>query len=221
VGDPRLLPPRRTLATRPRRRLSTALRRQPIVFWAFAGLAAAAAFVTVEGALAARTEGAEAYGDLVEVVVARVDLEPGAVIADDDVEIRPIPSSMVPADAVGTDPVGRAVRHPIAAGEAVASRRLAPDGAVGAAALLGPGERAVAIPLPAHRSPLEVGQRVDVLATVDPGTAGGRAPTSVVAEGAVVLAVDEHGVTVAASGEDTARIATAVSYSVVSVAIVG
>lgn len=221
MGPSRPLPPRRHLAARPRRRVATALRRQPLVFWFLAILAALSTYVFVDASLEAAAEGADSYGNLVPIAVATVDLQPGHVVASSDVEVVSLPSRLVPHSAVGEAPHGRSVRHPIVAGEAVVSGRLAPDGAVGIAAMLDPDERAVAIPLPQHRVSLQVGQLVDVLATVDPDASRGRAPTSVVAASATVVAVDDGGVTVAASADDTARIATALSYAVVSVALVG
>lgn len=191
------------------------------MFWCLAGLATLCTFVVLQSALEATTEGAEAYGDLVEVVIATSDLDVGHVVTTADTESSLLPAAMVPADTVSGDPTGRTVRHPIVAGEAVAATRLGPDGAVGIAALLHPGERAVSIPVPPHQVPVEVGQRVDVLATVDPSQAMGRPPTSVVAEHAVVVAVGEAGITVAAPSADASRIATALSYAVISVAISG
>jgi Flp pilus assembly protein CpaB len=221
--DPRRpLPSRRALARRRRHRLTVALRRQPVVFWVLTLAASVSTFAVLHGALDAAAEGADAYGELVPVVVARRPLDAGDVIGPDDVEVAALPARLVPAGALDEAPIGRLVRHPILDGEAVAAARLAPDGAVGVAALLLDGERAVAIPLPTHRVPLQVGQLVDVLATVDPLAAGGtRATTSVVAEGATIIAVDEHGVTVAAPAADAVRIATALSTSVVTLAVAG
>jgi Flp pilus assembly protein CpaB len=217
----RPLPSRRLIARRPRRRLALALRRQPVVFWALTLVASASAFVVVQGALDAAAEGADVYGSLVPIVVARADLPPGHVIGPDDVELTPLPSRLVPTDALADAPLGRVVRHRVLAREAVAGSRLAPDGAVGIAALLLEGERAVAIPLPTHRAPLAVGQVVDVLATVDPAGVGARRATTVVAESSVVIAVDEGGITVAADAEDAVRIATALSSAVVTIAVAG
>ncbi|MFP3907101.1 MAG: flagella basal body P-ring formation protein FlgA [Acidimicrobiales bacterium] len=192
-----------------------------MLFWFLAGLAAVSTFAVMSSALDAAAEGADAYGDLVEVVVASSDLGFGHVIGTGDTERASVPASMVPAGALDDHPVGQTVRQPILAGEALASERLAPDGSVGVAALLEPGQRAVAIPTPVHGSPYEVGQVVDVLATADPSQARGRSPTSLVAEGARVVAVDDAGITVATSQASAERLATALSYAVINVAIRG
>ncbi|WP_195210308.1 SAF domain-containing protein [Actinomarinicola tropica] len=216
---PSPLPSRATLARRPRRRLVVALRRQPVVFWALAALAGIATYATVAGALQRATAGAEAYGDLVPVLVAREDLAAGATLDAGQVEVRRLPASLVPTDALASLPEGRSVRSPVLAGEAVAASRLAPDGAIGVAGQLAPTERAVAVPTDHHRPPLAVGQRVDVLATVDPTLATGRGPTTPVATSARVLVVEDAGITVAVGSDDAARLATAMATSVVTVVI--
>ncbi len=221
MGVSRPLPPRRTLAARPRRRFIVALRRQPLLFWAFALVAAASTYLVVHSALSTTVEGAAAYGDLVSVPVAQRDLASGELIAEGDISITLLPNDLVPDGAVDLSPVGQSVRHPIVAGEAVVTQRLAPHGAVGVAAMLGPDQRAVTIPVPPQGTPVAVGQLVDVLATVDPESARGRNPTSVVAPGATVVAISDGGLTVATSVDDAARIATALSYAVISVAIAG
>lgn len=221
MGATRPLPPRRILAARPRRRFVVALRRQPLLFWAFALITAASTYLVVQSALTATTEGAAAYGELVPVAVASSDLAPGTVISQADLQVVSLPEALVPAGATAMDVAGRSVRHPIVAGEAIVTQRLAPDGAVGVAAMLRADERAVTIPLPPHGMPVEVGQLVDVLATVDPESSRGRNPTSVVAAGAQVVAVDDQGVTVATNADDAATVATALSYAVVSIAIAG
>ncbi len=221
MGGPRSLPPRHVLARRPRRRIVSALRRQPIVFWALALVAAATTYLTVEGSLSATAEGAEAYGELVEAVVAVADLDPGSTIGADDVTVALVPGSMHPPDAITEIPIGRDVRHPIVTGEVVAERRLAPTGAVGIAALLEPGQRGVTLPLAIHQAPLEPGQRVDVFSTTDPLHDGGRLSTTVVVESVRVLAVDESTVTVAVAADDTANVVAAMTTSIITVAVAG
>lgn len=219
MGGPRSLPSRAVLARRPRRRLVSALRRQPILFWTLTLVAAATTYLTVEAAVRYSTEQAEAHGDLVEAVVATADLEAGTTVGEGDVRVALVPRSMHPGDAVTAVPVGRDVRHPIVEGEVVAEARLAPSGAVGVAGLLEPGQRAVTIPLAVAPSSLEPGQRVDVFATTDPLHDGGRVATIAVVEGVRVLAVDESTVTVATSAADTPALVTAMTTSIVTVAV--
>ncbi|MBK5224373.1 MAG: flagella basal body P-ring formation protein FlgA [Acidimicrobiia bacterium] len=216
MGAHTTLPLRSLLARRP---LRHAVRRQPVLFWLLAFAAAGATYLTVDTALARTTEGAAVYGRLVPVAVATRDLDVGEVISGGDVEVADLPSRLVPADALTDLPVGRSVRSPVVDGEALVASRLAPEGSIGVASTLDAGERAIAIPTPAHRAPIEVGQRVDVLATVDPSMVPGRSPTSVVAEAARVLDVTETGITVAVSVTTADRVATALASAVVSVVV--
>lgn len=213
------LPPRSHLAGRPRRRLTVALRRQPVAFWALTALAAGSAHLGVAAATTTLAEGAAAYGDLVPVVVATRDLAPGDPVTGDEVTIADLPAGLVPAGAVADVPTGATARSPIVAGEAIVATRLAPTGSIGIAATLDPDERAIAIPTDRHRAPLEVGQRVDVLATVDPGLTAGRSPTTAVALDARVVDVAEGGITVAVPALDADRIATAMASAVVTVVV--
>lgn len=103
------------------------------------------------------------------VAVARRDLPPGQVVEADSVELREVVSAAVAPAALDEVPLGSVVRYPVAAGEALVARRLAPEGLTGIAALVPDGERAVALPVgPAARPPLQVGDRVDVLAVLPP-----------------------------------------------------
>lgn len=213
------LPSRSTLARRPRRRLVVALRRQPVVFWTVTALAAGLTYLGVQAATARIDAGAEAYGDLVPVVVVARDLDAGTTLVDGDLRTAQLPAALVPDGSYTDAPVGRALRAPVVAGEALVDSRLAPDGSIGVAATLAPDERAIAVPTDHHRAPLEVGQRVDVLATVDPSLTGGREPTTAVAVGARVLDVDDAGITVAVGRDDADRVATALATAVVTVVV--
>ncbi len=105
------------------------------------------------------------WADTRVVAVARRDLGPGDVVGHDTAELREVAAASVAPAALEEVPAGSVVRHPVAAGEPLVAGRLAPDGVTGLAALVPAGDRAVAVPVgPAGRPPLEVGDRVDVLA---------------------------------------------------------
>lgn len=212
------LPGRAVLGRRPRRRWRTSLRRQPLAFWALAAAAALLAWWGTHQALDVAAGRAAAHGGLVEVVVAERDVAPGEPV-DDAVRLAAVPATLVPADALSAVPSGSVARERLLAGEAVASSRLAPQGSVGLAAELGPGERAVAVPTDGPHVPIRVGQRVDVLATVDPSLAGRVDPTSVVASAARVLAVDDDAITVAVDEASAHDLATALATAVVTVVV--
>lgn len=212
------LPGRADLGRRPRRRLRVVLRRQPVAFWAFVVLTAATAWWTTHAATARIEAGADAYGELVDVLVTTRDVPPGAPITVDDHRTVALPADLVPADAVSDLPADTTARDRLVAGEAIAASRLAPQGVVGTAARLSPGERAVAVPLDGHTLDLSEGQVVDVLATGDPTTAAGR-PSRVVAREARVVAVSETGITVAVDEDAALDIATALAATVVTVTL--
>lgn len=218
MGSPPL-PPRPRAARRPRRRPLVALRRRPLAFWVLTLAAAASTYLSVDAAVTRSATGAAAYGPAVQVAVATRDLPAGAVLGAGDVDIRPLAADLVPAGAARSAPVGRALRADVVAGEAIVPSRLAPEGAIGVAATLDPDERAVAVPIDGHRPPIEAGQRVDVLATVDPSLVAGRNPTTVVVESARVVSVAEEGITVAVPVAGAERLATALATAVVTVVV--
>lgn len=162
--------------------------------------------VVLLGLLAAATAGEET----IDTVVARRDLPVGARVDGSDLDVRPLPRSMVPPDAAGTvDTVhGRVLRHPLAAGQPVLGRALVD----GVDAALAPGRAAVVLPtdlLPG----LLAGQRVDVV-----GDAGSRR-AEVLARDALVLLVDDHGVWLEVDRDATAAIGHAVAWGSVTVAV--
>jgi pilus assembly protein CpaB len=196
----------------------------PLAWWACAAvvaLIAAAQVGRLDDEASARRQ---AWGAARVVVVARHDLAPGDVVGADDVVVVEWPTAVLPDGAVGEPPVGRTVTATILAGEAVVARRLAPDGLGGVAALVPEGMRAVAVPsaggLGVESPPLEVGDRVDVLATIDVLDAD-VAPTGAVASDALVVAVGETAITVAVEAGDVEAVAYAVARGTVTLALVG
>ena len=131
---------------------------------------------------------------------------------------------MVPDGAVTSDAEGRVVVAPVAAGEVLLERRLAPAGLTGVAALVPAGHRAVAVPVDVAlgvASPeVRVGDRVDVLAVFEV-TDAGEPPAGVVAGAVSVVAVDEQSVTVAVRDDDAPRVAFAAARGTVALAVVG
>jgi len=176
------------------------------------------------------------------VAVARRDLPPGQVVEGDSVELREVASAAVAPAALDEVPVGSVVRYPVAAGEALVGSRLAPDGLTGIAALVPDGARAVALPVgPAARPPLQVGDRVDVLAVLalevpltevepeppvegteeeeeDRDTAGSVVP---LVERAVVVDVTEEAVTVAVPAAMVSAVAQVVTQGAVVLTLTG
>ena len=165
----------------------------------------------VDRAESART----AFGELRVVPVAVREIPAGAVIGSDDIEMAERPVIAVPGDAA-VDPFGRVVRSSLVAGEVVVEGRLAGPGH-GPAALLGRGERALAIPVDQLGLELVVGDRVDVLAP----EAGGVGGTRRMARAATVLAVGESSVTLGVAVTEAPEVARAALDGAVALALVG
>lgn len=188
-------------------------------------LVVAVALSLLCGALVLRaTDRAEAavdrYGSHAPTWVVSRDLEPGDVIGTGDVDAESRPSSFIPSGAVEEDPTGRRVSGTLRRGEAVVEHRLTGGDRRGAAALVPAGWRAVAVPALEAALPVEVGQRVDVLAALDPSGAG--VAGSVVAEdGIVVHVAEDDTVTVAVTPSQATRVVTALASGLVALALVG
>lgn len=212
------------------------------MLWWLATLAlAAVTFAAVDGAAARASARQRAWGETISVPVVQRTVLAGAMVGDGDVERRRLPRALVPRGEVAGDPVGHAARVTLVPGEVVMASRLAPSGLGGVAALLGPDTRGVAVPRGDSAPPVEVGDRVDVLATFDiapdepppppEGEPGGPdpggeprgvpAPTFAVATRALVVHVGDQSITVAVAPEAAARVAFAVARGTVTLALAG
>jgi Flp pilus assembly protein CpaB len=157
----------------------------------------------------------------VPVVVAGVDLGPGAVLAAGDLVVAQWPAALAP-DGVARSPddlTGRALAGPLRAGEPVTDVRMVGPGLT---ALLDHGEQAVPVRLAdlAVAASLRAGDRVDVLATTE-----GADVADVVASAALVLVApsgaDDGAVWLAATPATAARLAGAMTRSTITVSLVG
>ncbi len=156
-----------------------------------------------------------AYGEHRVVPVVVRGLDPGSVVGPGDITMVDRPLIAVP-EGSAADPVGRVVRSPLVVGEVVVEGRLAGPGR-GPAALLGPGERAMAVPVDLQGLDLTSGDRVDVLAPDDGGIAGARR----LARAADVLVVGDSSVTLGVSVAEAPDVARAVLDGAVALALVG
>lgn len=192
--------------------------RRPAAWWLGTTLLAVLTGAVVSG-LAGRAEAARReWGDVRRVAVATVAIEAGDEIAAGDVVERELPVAVVPADALDTAPVGRVAIVALYPGEAVLAGRVAPEGLRGVAALLPPDSRALAVPAGPGTPPLEQGDTVDVLVTVDPEGATDE-PTFPLVEGATVVAADDAGATIAVPTADATRVAFALTAGRITLAL--
>lgn len=203
-------------------RLRRALFHPTIRRLALAALAVATIGLTV-AALGSAEATRERWGSTRPVLVATHDLSAGDRLDRASVREDALPQAMTPADALSELPVGAVALHPILAGEPLVPQRLAPAGLVGAAALIGPGRRAVAVPRgPVAAPPLATGDLVDVLVVLPPDTESGRDPPAFpVAERATVVDVDDEAISVAVPEDDAARVAWAVTQGAAVLALAG
>jgi Flp pilus assembly protein CpaB len=194
----------------------------------------AAVTTAVVAALLSRAVEAEArYGRTRPVVVARRSLAPGDRIGG-SVKVEEWPKALVPDGALTDAPPGdRVAVADVAEGEPLVAGRVSGGGGRGAAALVPPGHRAIAVPLLVAGLPLRPGDRVDLIATP-----GGGDPSAVpfadgppdddataradeVATGAVVVAVADESVTVAVRSDDAPEVATAITTGTIVVVLAG
>lgn len=209
----------------PRRRLRPllVLRRHPRAWWLIAGAAALAAGLVASSVVDRAEAARRAWGETAAVVVATRDLAPGDPLGPDVVAVERRPLATVPASALAALPDDRVAAAAIVAGEVVVAERLAGEGLDGAAALLPPGTRAMAIPAdPSLTPPVEVGDHVDlVVALPVPAEGSGAPPGFTLVVDALVVAVEEAAVTVAVPRDDTSRVAVALGAGAVTLALVG
>ena len=194
------------------------MRRHPWLFWSVAVLLAAATGVTVAALVGEASSRARELGGLRDVPVAARDVEAGHVLSPADVVMRRLPAASLPTAPVARSPAGHSVVVPVVAGEALLQAKLAPWGVKGAAALVPPGRRALAVPSPKGGLPVQPRQEVDVLATFDT-TEGKTEPTFPVAVGALVVDVGEEAVTVAVTPEEAPKVAFATARATVTLAL--
>lgn len=194
------------------------LRRHPWLFWSVAVGLAVVTGLTVSTMVAEASARARRLGGLREVPVAARALEAGDVLSPADVVVRRLPAAVLPAGPVARSPADHAVVVPLVPGEVLLEAKLAPWGVTGPAALVPPGQRALAVPVGKGALPVQRRQRVDVLATFD-STEGETEPTFPVATGALVVDVAEEAVSVAVSAEEAPRVAFATARGTVTLAL--
>lgn len=195
------------------------LSRLPMLWWISVLLLA-----TLTGIFMARLAGAAQqqalqFGPAKAVPVATRAVQPGEIVSGASVEHRNIPDSLLPSVPVATNPVGRTAAVHIFEGEVLLEAKLGPKGIRGPAALLNGDQRAIAVPSGAGSPDFRVLDKVDVLATFEPGSGEPGEPTLPVAQGAVVIEARKESVTIAVSAEEAKRVAFALTHATVTVVI--
>ena len=142
----------------------------PLSLAVILGLVAA---ILVRNAIARNKSGPSVASNLVTVVVAKGDVEPGKELAKEDLSVSKIPVEAAPGQ-IFSDPaqlVGRVVTTPLVKGETILESLLAPTGTgSGLQALVPPGMRAITLEINQFSGVggmLQPGCRVDVLSLLN------------------------------------------------------
>lgn len=219
-----MLRPKPTRSPFPRRpRPLLGLRRHPRAWWLVAAAASLTAGLLASSVVGRAEAARRAWGETTAVVVATRDLGPGEHLDPGALTVEERPLATVPASALTELPRDRVAGAAIVAGEVVVAERLAGEGLDGAAALLPPGTRAMAIPAdPSLTPPVQVGDHVDLVVALAAPAEGSSAPPgfTLVAD-ALIVAVEDTAVTVAVPRDDTSRVAVALGAGAVTLALIG
>lgn len=196
------------------------IRRRPIIYWTLTAALALATGLTVSGAVAGARDARSAYGTSRLVIVAARDIAAGHTIEAADVTTDERPLAVIPEGVLDDPPIGRVASAAVLRGEPLVTTRVAGAGVSAIAALIGPGEVGIAVPLDPGSLALRVGDTVEVMATFDPESIEGP-PTIVVAPRAAVVDVREAAVTLTMPDSDAQRVAFALAAGVVTVVLRG
>ncbi|HEX9682206.1 MAG TPA: SAF domain-containing protein [Acidimicrobiales bacterium] len=212
--------PRPSPDLRPSLRMVTAsVRRSPLLWWAVVIAVALLAGLTVQRSVSAARADARAWGTTMSVPVMTTAVAAGSAITEGDVTWRDLPRAVVPGGSAATDPVGQRAAVDLHPGEVLLAARIADGDAGPVAAALPDATVGMGVPHGQSGLVLDVGDRVDVLATVDAGTDS--PPTTRIVRRALVVDVNEDGVTLAVPSDAAPRLAFALVAGVVTLALAG
>lgn len=207
-------------------------RRSPraLALWSAALAVAVVTAVVVATDVASIHRRAATLGPLVHAVVATRDLAVGRRVDATDLGVRDVHASQLPPGALtsAANLPGRVVTVAVLRGGFVTARNVAPRRRHGLDGVLPAGTRAIHVEV-SNTSVARVGATVDVIASQSVSTESG-ASTSVVAIGALILAVDDDGaegtgrsgdgVTLLVDAEEALGVADAQANGVVAIALV-
>jgi hypothetical protein len=191
-------------------------RRRRVPYWITAGAVALVTAVVVARLAAGAAAERNRWGEVRTALVVTERVAAGDDLAG-RVTTRSLPVAVLPRGALAALPRTAVAAADLVPGELVLAHRLTGRSAL--AARLPRGTRGIAIPT-ADGLPVEAGDRVDLLATLDTGETGSE-PTVVVARDAVVLSAEEDAVTVAVDEAAAARVAYALAVGAVTLVLSG
>ena len=177
---------------------------------------------SVSSAVAGAERARAAWGATRPVLVVQHPRRAGDELRAGDVALVERPRATLPGGALDRLPDGAVLTAAVVEGEVLVAERLADAHLSAVAARLPTGTRAVAIPVETGSAPpLAVGDHVDLLVALPAEAAGSGPPGFTLADGVLVVAVDEAAVTVAVPRDVAPRVAVALGQGAVSLALVG
>jgi hypothetical protein len=191
-------------------------RHRRVPYWLTAGAVALVTAVVVARLAAGAAAERNRWGEVRTALVVTERVAAGDDLAG-RVTTRSLPVAVLPQGSLAALPRTAVAAADLVPGELVLAHRLTGRSAL--AARLPRGTRGIAIPT-ADGLPVEPGDRVDLLATLDTGETGSE-PTVVVARDAVVLSAEEDAVTVAVDDAAAARVAYALAVGAVTLVLSG
>lgn len=190
------------------RRARLSLSARPLAFWLVAAAAAGAVGLAVHSVVRSAEATRHAYGRLRPVVITTRGVTAGELLDASNTEVADVPVALVADGALAVLEPGTVAASALAEGEAVLALRVGRGGVSPVAALVAPGRRALALPMGEVALPLQIGDRLDVVAAVL-GGAGGAA--GVVAAGASVVHVEPPAVVVSVAADEVPAVAQALA----------
>ncbi len=200
---------------RPLRRLQLFVARWPPLYWTLVAALAAVPAVVIGLQVADARRARDGWLERRPVLVTTRPIAPGESLTGADVERREWPRVLLPDGSLDELPAPAVAAAPIAAGEPVVAARLGRPAASAVASLVPDGGRGVALPRGTAPLPLAVGDRVDVVAAVEPDAA------DVVAHRALVVYVDAATVVVAVTVDELPGTAAAAAAGAAVLALSG
>ena len=189
--------------------------RSPAAYWSLVAVLAVGTIVWIERAERDLARRATALGPTTQVAVVVGDHAGGEQLDDADVELRDVPRSAVPADALTAAPHDRRLRTDVRAGEVLTSGRFAAGGRSEIAAQIPPGRQAIAVPRTSAALDLRPGDQVALLGL------GSSGASEVIVDDGLVVAATEGATTIAVPLGDVGDMADAVLAGTMTVVLSG
>jgi Flp pilus assembly protein CpaB len=197
-----------------------ALRRSPRLIWACIIACAIICGFTVQHTVKAADLKEKRFGTLVNAYVATRNISPGHMFEGRDINKRTFPKAVLTDNVVTESPIHHASLISLSKGEIILRSHISPYGLQGAAALLPPEHRAIAVPVNAGTPEVHVGDNVDVIVSFDQAVVDATSsPALTIAQDAKVLAVDDQNITIAVLRGEVEKVTFALTNGTVALVL--